>query len=74
MAKRNKPGDELPKYMTRRQAAKFLTLSERTLRQLAEDGDGPPFVKLGRRVIYDRDDVVKFMDARKTRRTKGDDQ
>ena len=43
--------------LTQREAALALRLSERTLERWRVSGDGPPFCKLGRRVLYRPDDI-----------------
>jgi predicted DNA-binding transcriptional regulator AlpA len=44
-------------YLTQREVAAHLRLSERTLERHRVSGTGPRFVKLGRRIVYRRDDV-----------------
>lgn len=39
-------------YETRRELANRSRLSERYFEKLAETGDGPPFIRVGRRVLY----------------------
>jgi predicted DNA-binding transcriptional regulator AlpA len=43
--------------LNQREVAKRLRLSERTLERLRVTGDGPPFCKLGRRVLYRLADI-----------------
>jgi Helix-turn-helix domain len=52
------------RFHSRRSAADFLDLSERTLERIAVEGDGPPFATVGRRVIYAESDLVAWMRAR----------
>ncbi|MFB9262829.1 helix-turn-helix transcriptional regulator [Bradyrhizobium erythrophlei] len=42
----------MPALLMQREAAALLRLSERTLERWRVSGDGPPFVKAGRRVLY----------------------
>ena len=44
-------------FLTQREVAAFLRLSERTLERHRLAGTGPAFVKLGRRVVYRPSDV-----------------
>jgi excisionase family DNA binding protein len=44
--------DARPRYLSSKEAAKFLSLSESTLAKWRVKGGGPPYVKLGRRVAY----------------------
>jgi excisionase family DNA binding protein len=47
-----------------REAAELLRLSERTLERMRVTGDGPPFVKAGRRVLYRPDDIDAWIASR----------
>src|SRR5262245_48279340 len=42
-------------------AARHSGLSESTLNKLRLRGDGPPFIKLGRRVLYDIIDLEEWL-------------
>lgn len=48
-------------YLPQSAAAEFLHHSPRTLEQWRLIGYGPPFFKVGRRVLYSRADLEKFM-------------
>jgi len=52
-------------------AASYLGLSPATLETLRTRGGGPPFVKLGRRVVYRRTDLDEWL-AHRTRRSTSD--
>ena len=52
-------------------AADYLGLSPATLETLRSRGGGPPFVKLGRRVVYRREDLDAWLAA--SRRTSKSD-
>lgn len=56
-------------YMPQTQAATFLGLSPRTLERFRVEGRGPAFLKLGRRVVYSRDDLVEWAEARRRQST-----
>ena len=62
--------DTLPRYLNTVQAAAWLGLSPRTLQRMRVTGDGPPYVKWRRRVIYDRADLDDWVAQRKRRSTK----
>jgi predicted DNA-binding transcriptional regulator AlpA len=47
-------------YLTQREVAAVLRLSERTLERHRVSGTGPRFVKLGRRVVYRRHDIEEW--------------
>ncbi len=52
-------------YLDRDQAAAYLRLSPRTLDTWAvRRSDGPPFCKLGKRVVYRRSDLDSWAAAR----------
>jgi predicted DNA-binding transcriptional regulator AlpA len=50
-------------------AAKALSLSETWLEQMRLKGNGPPFVKIGRRVLYRPEDVSDWLAANLRRST-----
>ena len=54
-----------PRYLDTKQAAVYLGLSVKTLEKLRVTGRGPRYAKAGRRVIYDRRDLDKWVAARK---------
>jgi predicted DNA-binding transcriptional regulator AlpA len=49
-----------------REAAKLVGLSESTLAKLRLNGNGPPYCKLGRRVVYRQDDLDRWLRSRTT--------
>jgi excisionase family DNA binding protein len=58
---------EMPtRKLSVQEAARFLGLSVSTLNKMRLDGSGPPFLKLGRRVLYD----IQTLDAWATERTR----
>ena len=56
-----------PRYLDARQAAAYLRISPRTLHRMRETGDGPPYSKVGRKVIYDIVELDGWMAERKQR-------
>lgn len=52
-----------PVFLTVRETAEFLRLSEITLGRWRIEGVGPPYRKFGRRVVYDRADIIAWTDA-----------
>jgi Helix-turn-helix domain len=56
-------------YMPQGPAADFLGLSPRTLERFRVEGRGPSFLKLGRRVVYSREDLVTWAEAQRRRST-----
>jgi len=44
-------------------------IPRRRLQQLRQCGGGPPFLKIGRRVLYDWSDVRAWLDSQKRRST-----
>jgi hypothetical protein len=59
-------------YMTQVEAGTFLALSPRTLERFRLEGRGPMFLKLGRRVVYSRDDLLAWAESQ--RRTSTSDR
>lgn len=54
--------------MNTKQAAEFLGVSPLTLREYRQKTNnkvGPKFIRFGRLVKYDKDDLIEYMDARK---------
>lgn len=52
---------EMPKLLTQKQAAEFLSISHRTLENYRLTGEGPKWVRLGRRLIrYRMEDILAF--------------
>lgn len=53
------------RYMTASEAAKFVGITEQALANQRHERRGFPYIRMGGRVMYDMDDITKFMDARK---------
>jgi excisionase family DNA binding protein len=58
--------------LTSHEAATLLRLSERTLERSRVSGFGPPFCKLGRRVLYRADDLDQWIAGRVVSSTSGE--
>ena len=50
-------------------AARFTGIAVATLAKMRCIGGGPLFLKLGRRVVYRRSDVIAWLNARRVRNT-----
>jgi len=50
-------------FLTRRQAAELTSISYSALAHLATSPDGPPLLRVGRRIAYRREDLIAWMDA-----------
>ena len=61
--------DPLSRYLGPEEAAQYLGLSPKTLQRMRVTGEGPPYVKVRRRVIYDRLDLDDWAAKRKRRFT-----
>ena len=61
--------DILSRYLNTRQAAAWLGIGPGTLNRMRVSGDGPRYIKIGRRVIYDRADLGEWVEERKRRFT-----
>jgi len=57
-----------PNVDTRR-AAELIGMSTRTLEKWRGEGNGPPFLKLGRRVLYAVADLEEWIGSRRRRST-----
>lgn len=47
----------MPTFFTTPEAAEYLRLAPKTLEKYRVTGDGPPFRKHGRRVLYHREEL-----------------
>jgi hypothetical protein len=56
-------------FLTTDRAAQRLGLSTSFLNKARLDGSGPPFIKLGARIVYDPADLAAWAEARKHRST-----
>lgn len=52
---------QVKQYLTQRQVAVQLNVSERTLERWRLEGTGPAFAKAGRRVLYDRELIEAWL-------------
>jgi excisionase family DNA binding protein len=54
----------LPKYLTTAQAAEYCNIKVKTLERHRQNGTGPPYIKVGPRIIrYRREDLDAWMEA-----------
>lgn len=51
------------------EAAKYLRLAPQTLAKMRTEGTSPPFIKVGRRVLYDLAEIDRWLDQRRRRST-----
>lgn len=58
-----------PGMLTTPMAAHYLGLSPATLETMRTRGGGPVFVKLGRRVLYQREDLDQWLSERRRKST-----
>jgi hypothetical protein len=58
-----------PISLTAGEAAKVLALAPSTLAKLRLSGNGPVYCKLGRRVVYRREDLAAWLESRLARST-----
>jgi predicted site-specific integrase-resolvase len=49
--------------MTKAQAAEYLGMSERTLQRRHEEGVGPPRIKIGGKIIYSEESLIRWLKA-----------
>jgi hypothetical protein len=55
--------EPLNKLLTQKEYADIRRCSVRTAERERESGDGCPYVRLGRRIYYRREDVERFISA-----------
>jgi predicted DNA-binding transcriptional regulator AlpA len=53
-----------PAYVDEQELARLTTLSRTTLQTLRSKGGGPPFAKLGHRIVYRLADVERWIQER----------
>ncbi len=51
------------------EAARYLRLSPRTLERYRVTGEGPEFIKMGRRVFYEQHKLDEWLETRRRRST-----
>ena len=61
--------EEPKRMLSAEDAAAFLGLATQTLAKLRWSGDSPPYFKVGRRVLYERDELSVWLEHRKRRST-----
>jgi predicted site-specific integrase-resolvase len=57
------PAPDAPEFLNERELSKRICVSMITLQQWRHRGEGPPFYKLGRRVVYRWDSVQRWLEA-----------
>lgn len=58
-------------YLTRDEVARQLKVNPRTISRYSDQPDGLPFLRVGGRLLYRRDDVREFLDRRLQRPNPG---
>ena len=53
------------RYLRTKSAADYCGSAESTFEKLRVTGDGPPFIKIGRTVVYDLDDLDHWLSSKK---------
>ena len=69
---RLEPGEQAasaPVFLTVREAAALLRLSEITMARWRIEGNGPPHYKFGRRVVYARSDLIAWTEVQRRQST-----
>ncbi len=68
-AKPNRQVANTPANVDTYRAAELIGMSKRTLEKWRSEGNGPPFLKLGRRVLYSVADLEEWLRSRRRRST-----
>lgn len=58
-----------PHYMNEKSASDFCNLSEKTLQRYRVHGGGPTYIKCGARILYNRDDIISWLESKKVSST-----
>jgi DNA helicase HerA-like ATPase len=66
---RSKEAPETQRMLIAEDAAAYLGLATQTLAKLRWSGDSPPYFKVGRRVLYERDELDAWLATRRRRST-----
>jgi predicted DNA-binding transcriptional regulator AlpA len=61
--------DQAHRRLRTPKAADYLGYAESTLEKKRLAGDGPPFIRLGRAIVYDTRDLDAWLAARRARST-----
>ncbi len=59
----------LPAYLTPAEAGRFIGAATQTLARWRCEGGGPDFIRVGRKIMYGRDDLIGWMSARRVSST-----
>jgi Helix-turn-helix domain len=62
--------DEQDEYLTAREAAKFLMMTEKTLRNWRSLGIGPPYAKYVGKILYRLSDLKAYLEEHTYKSTK----
>jgi hypothetical protein len=63
------PPPDVPPLATPAQVAEYLHTTEAALAQMRYRGNGPKFIKIGRRVLYNWDDLLQWIQKNTIQRT-----
>ena len=61
------------RYLNSREASKYLGTSEGSLVNLCLRGDGPPHIRLKRKILYEKADLKAWLATKKSTTMKGGD-
>jgi hypothetical protein len=57
------------KYLNAEEASQFIGAAVQTLARWRCEGGGPPFIRVGRKIMYAIDDLIAWMNARRVSST-----
>ena len=58
-----------PPRLNSKEAAKYLGVSDSWMRKKRVSGDGPPFLRLVGKIVYDRETLDRWMEAQQKTNT-----
>jgi predicted site-specific integrase-resolvase len=57
--------DDAKKYLTPEEAGRFIGAAVQTMARWRCEGGGPPFIRVGRKIMYAAEDLTAWMNARR---------
>ena len=55
----------MKEFIREKEVSGFSTIAVQTLRNWRHLRKGPPYLKVGKRIVYDKDDVIAYLESKK---------